>query len=149
MRRSFLILALFFITALTTNAQIILEKDVPASVKNKLKEMFSTTEGVSWKQDVPGFVSADFIMDKKRMNATFITSGGWVSTVVYFKKDEIPAEVIAYINSNYSGAKTMTCGFSTSVKEKTYESRIKYNGEAYDIILNEDFSFKMKSKVAY
>jgi len=146
MKKIILALALVF-TICSANAQLILDKDIPQPVKTELKTRYPAATGTMWKQDLPGFVTAEFMQDKKRMNVVFSTSGGWVSTASYSKKDEYPAEVMAYINSNYSGAKIVTCALAESVKEKTYETRIRYNGESFDIILNSDFSFKLKSKV--
>jgi hypothetical protein len=128
-------------------AQVILDKDVPAAVKNNMKEKFAGYTALAWKQDVPGFISADFVLNKVKMNATFNTNGGWVSTLIYFKKEEFPSQIVAFVSSNYAGAKIISCAKSESVKEKTHELRIKYNEELYDLVLNEDYSLKLKSKV--
>ena len=128
------------------NAQVMREADVPAGVKSKMTEMFPDANAVVWKQDMPGFVSADFVRNKTKTSATFTTSGSWVSTSTSVKQEEFPATANQYLLTTYQDGKVSQCMLSESVKEKTYECRVKSKtaGE-YDLVFDTAGNLKLKT----
>jgi hypothetical protein len=139
---TFALLCLF----VSVNAQVMREADVPAPVKTKMSSMFPDANAVVWKHDMPGFVTADFVRNKNKMSATFTTSGSWVSTATTVKQEDFPAPVNQYLLTTYQDGKISQCVLAESVKEKTYECRVKSKtaGE-YDLVFDTTGNLKMKT----
>lgn len=129
---------------LSANAQVIREADVPSSVKSKMTQMFPDANAAVWKNDMPGFLSVDFVQAKTRKTATFTSSGGWVSTEVSIKPEEFPAAASTYVNANYPDGKMTQCVKAETSTKKTYECRVKSKGTQYELVFDETGNLTMK-----
>src|SRR6185436_11600846 len=100
MKKISALLLFSFFTFHFSSAQMVDPKYVPESVKKKFEIKFPDVTGVSWTQDEPGFINANFSLDKHRVLAMFVTNGGWISTETTLKETEFPTEAISWIKSN-------------------------------------------------
>ena len=148
MKKTLFALAAFVLLAVTANAQVVRDADVPQTVKSKMAEMFPTASAVVWTRDMPGFISSDFVQNKTKMSATFSTSGSWVSTETFIKQDSLPAAANKYLLTTYADGKVTQCAKSQSVSQQTFECRVKSKtaGE-YDIVFDPQGNVIMKTAV--
>src|ERR1043165_6399643 len=92
-----LLVSVFFsgyVSAQTMNAD-----HVPAIVKNKMQEKYPQANGLSWRESAPGFVEANFTLNKQKCNAIFATTGTWVSTELTIMKEEFPQAASDYLTT--------------------------------------------------
>lgn len=86
---------------LQANAQqTVSEQYIPPIVKEKLYKMYPDAKGVYWKQPMPGFLDAYFVLNKKKANATFQVGGDWVSTEFEIESAELPEPIRQYLASH-------------------------------------------------
>jgi len=148
MKKTLFALACFVLLVVTVNAQVVRDADVPQGVKTKMTTMFPNASAVVWTKDMPGFITSDFVQNKTKMSATFSTSGSWVSTETYIKQEELPTAAHQYLLTTYADGKVSQCAQSESVKQKTYECRVKSKSSGeYDMVFDTDGKVLMKTAV--
>lgn len=142
---------LFYISmvlySLPSFAQVVKEADVPAEVKTKMKQMFPGASVIVWSKESPGFINSDFVLDKSRMTAVFSTSGSWVATETQVKREQFPLSIGDYLNTNFPEARVSHCIKASSVKQETYECRVKTKTGDYELVFDTAGNMLMKSAV--
>jgi hypothetical protein len=123
--KTFIVILFSILTFHASFAQMVDAKYVPEAVKKSFAKKFPDAGYVTWSQDVPGFINANFSQDKKKMQAMFINSGGWVSTETTLKEPEFPQEAVNWMKSNFPEAKYTSLTKSETTKGIEYESEIK------------------------
>jgi len=127
-----LIIILFALFAFNiSKAQPVDPKYVPESVKEKFEIKFPGVNYVRWSQDEPGFINANFVLDKHKMQAMFATNGGWISTETTLKESEFPQEALNWINTNYPDRKFVSLDKSETMKGVEYECELRSKSVKY------------------
>lgn len=115
--------------------QTISEQYVPEIVKAKLRKMYPEAKGVYWRQPMPGFLDAYFVLNKKKANATFQVGGDWVSTEFEIDSMELPDTIRHYLSRNTE--KITRCYLvKTKASGKQYAADARQNGEHLSFVFD-------------
>lgn len=138
-----LLASVFFfgiISAQTINADLI-----PEVVKNKMQTKYPEAKGLYWRESAPGFVEANFSLNKQKCNAIFVTTGAWVSTDFTITKEEFPQAASDYlIGVAYADKVTRYYRSESKAKGTQYSADAKINGTMYTFIFDQDGKIVMR-----
>ncbi|MEO5675733.1 MAG: hypothetical protein ABIQ74_13905 [Chitinophagales bacterium] len=127
-------------SAQTINADL-----VPSVVKNKMQEKYPEARGLYWRESGPGFVEANFTINKQKCNALFVTTGAWVSTDFTITREEFPQAASDYLNKEVSADKVTRYYRSESKAKGTqYSADAKKGGTAYTFLFDKEGKLVMK-----
>jgi hypothetical protein len=139
---------IFILTVFTfgvSYAQTINADLVPAVVKNKMQEKYPEAKGLYWRESAPGFVEANFTLNKQKCNAIFVTTGAWVSTDFTITPEEFPKSAQDYLATASVADKVMRYYRSESKAKGTqYSADAKKDGTAYTFLFDKDGKIVMR-----
>ncbi len=129
----------------TLAAQTINADLVPSVVKNKMQEKYPEAKGLYWRESAPGFVEANFSINKQKCNAIFVTTGAWVSTDFTITKEEFPQAASEYL-ANGSLADKVTRYYRSESKAKgtQYSADAKKDGTAFTFLFDKEGKLVMR-----
>jgi hypothetical protein len=127
-------------SAQTINADL-----VPAVVKNKMQVKYPEARGLYWRESAPGFVEANFSLNKQKCNAIFVTTGAWVSTDFTIAQAEFPQAASDYL-TNVAFADKVIHYYRSESKAKgiQYSADAKKDGTTYTFIFDKDGKIVMR-----
>lgn len=138
-----LLLSIFsfgIVSAQTINADL-----VPAVVKQKMQDKYPEARGLYWRESGPGFVEANFSLNKQKCNAIFVTTGAWVSTDFTITQDSFPKAASDYLTGVAYADKVIRYYRSESKAKGTqYSADAKVNGTMYTFIFDQDGKIVMR-----
>lgn len=128
------------VSAQTINADL-----VPDVVKQKMKDKYPEAKGLYWRASGPGFVEANFTVNKQKCNAIFVTTGAWVSTDFTILQTEFPQAASDYL-TNVAFADKVIRYYRTESKAKgtQYSADAKKDGTIYTFIFDKDGKIVMR-----
>ena len=129
----------------TASAQTINADLIPPVVKNKMKEKYPDAKGLYWRESGPGFVEANFTINKQKCNAIFVTTGAWVSTDFTITKEEFPEAAYDYL-TKVANAEKVTRYYRSESKAKgtQYSADAKKDGTAYTFLFDKEGKLVMR-----
>jgi len=128
------------VSAQTINADL-----VPDVVKNKMQTKYPEARGLYWRESGPGFVEANFSLNKQKCNAIFVTTGAWVSTDFTIAQSEFPQAASDYLK-NVAFADKVIRYYRSESKAKgiQYSADAKKDGITYSFIFDQDGKIVMR-----
>lgn len=141
----FILLSLLFSYSFAQTA--IAPANVPEILKEKMKEKYPDAKGLYWEQPMPGFVDANFTIDKKQCTATFTPSGSWVSTDFEIDGATFPDSATNYL-MHKEGVTKITRYYRNESKAKgvQFSADAKKDGKTFQYIFNKEGRLIMKGK---
>lgn len=143
--RNIIILFISIFSFGVASAQTINADLVPDVVKNKMQTKYPEARGLYWRESGPGFVEANFNLNKQKCNAIFVTTGAWVSTDFTITQDSFPKAASDYL-MNVAFADKVTRYYRSESKAKgiQYSADAKKDGTIYTFIFDQDGKFVMR-----
>lgn len=106
-------------------AQKMQEKDVPAAVKTTFQKSYPNTKEVKWDKEGDKY-EASFDVNKIDNSVLFDANGNIIETEVEIELSQLPAGIVEYVKTHYSGQKVKEGAKITDTKGViTYEAEIK------------------------
>ena len=103
--RRFLLLSVlgysFMLLTFVANGQELTYADIPQKVQNHFNATFPEAQQPKWKKTKKGKFEAAFIQDGRKIQVKYLDNGEWHSTEKRLERDELPSEVIKYIEEHY------------------------------------------------
>jgi Putative beta-lactamase-inhibitor-like, PepSY-like len=131
MKKVFLLVALFGFLV-QTQAQSVLAKDVPASVKSACMKAHPKAIDVKWSKEGTKYES-EFTENGKAKSATFDDSGYLLENEKNIPISKLPAAVSKYVSANYKGEKIKEAAIMTDNKGVvTYEAEVNGKDLIFD-----------------
>jgi len=141
MKNLVMLLAAAMITS-CINAQKILDKDVPTTVRAAFQKQYPNVKKVKWEKEKANY-EAGFENNKTEYSVLIDVSGNIVETEAEIKVDELPAKARAYISKNYTGQKIKEAATITKAnREINYEAELK----SMDLIFDATGNFIREDK---
>lgn len=146
--KSLMLICLLLTGAIQTYSQTAINPaNIPAVLKDKMNESYPEAKGIYWEQPMPGFIDANFTLDKKKCTATFTPSGAWVSTDFEIDATTFPDSAVHYL-MNKEGATKITRYYRNESKAKgiQYSADAKVDGKTFQYIFDKEGGLIMKAK---
>lgn len=138
MKKAVFILPTVLFFAVSSNAQDIKVKDVPAVVKEALIKKYPKATKVSWEKEKGNYEANWGGKSGEDTSVQFTPAGAFVEEVNAIQVSQLPAEVATYVKSHYNGAKIKEAGKVTDASGKHFfEAEIK----GKDLIFDESGKF--------
>jgi hypothetical protein len=141
MKKYILMFAAIATINLSTHAQKMAAKRVPAAVKVAFAKQFTGTTA-KWEKE-NGEYEAGFKMDGKEMSALFSTDGKMTESEVSIKPTELSAKILAYVKANYKNKKIKGAAKITKA-DGTVNYEAEVNG--VDVMFDADGKFLKEVK---
>lgn len=126
-----LLLAVTMLSTFGCMAQV-----APVAVKNAFTQHFPGITVKKWDKE-DGKYEANFTKDGKTMSALFDANGTLEETETDIPISQLPAAVVAYVQSNYKGATIKEAALIVRGTAKLYEAEVK----GKDLLFNEQGTF--------
>ncbi len=138
MKKAVFILPAILFFAVSSNAQDIKAKDVPAAVKEALMKKYPKATKVSWEKEKGNYEANWGGKSGEDTSVQFTPAGAFVEEVNAIQVSQLPVEVATYVKSHYNGAKIKEAGKVTDASGKHFfEAEIK----GKDLIFDESGKF--------
>jgi hypothetical protein len=132
-----IILSAFTVTG-TVIAQDIKENDVPGSVKSAFVHKYPIAKKVSWEKEKGNFEANWGGKSGEDSSVVYTPTANFVEIVVAIPVNQLPANIVHFVNINYKEAKIAEAGKVTDASGKhMYEVEIK----GKDLIFDENGVF--------
>jgi Putative beta-lactamase-inhibitor-like, PepSY-like len=139
MKKLFVLFALA-LAVISCDEKKLKDKEVPTIVKEAFQKQFPSAKKAEWENE-DGKFEVSFEQDDKEMSAVFTAANGALEeTEVEIKKEELPAQALAYISQNYKDEKIQeTAKITKANGEINFEAEVK----GRDLIFDSNGNFLM------
>lgn len=134
MKNSIMILAVLAIFGLYACGQT--GKVVPEKIKTSFAQKFPEASKVKWDKENASEWEAEFMMGGKEYSANYSSAGEWMETEYEIEESEIPADVKANLEKEFSGCKITESEISETATGKVYEFELKISGEIMEVSMD-------------
>lgn len=113
------------------------QTNVPTVVKDAFSNNFPDAQSVEWEAE-DGEYEAEFVLDGKKMQASFNASGAWLETETAIKKSALPAVVQQAIANGFAGFSIQEVEqLSTPEWSNAYEVELKKGKETVEVVFSD------------
>lgn len=110
------------------------EISVTDAVAATFKAKYPSAQNVEWGMESATEFEAEFEMNGNKMSANFDADGNWIETEAVLTKDDLPAAVLAALNSQFGESEIMTIESLEKAGEAiVYEIKLKKGETETDI----------------
>jgi len=133
---------ILFITALSLTigvqgfAQGNKHEKAPEKIVTAFNKKFPNATKVKWEREHENEWEAEFKMDGQSYAASFDANGMWQETEREIKKSEIPTEIMAILDQNFSDYDIDEAEVVETAKGKGYEFEIEVNDEEFEVAID-------------
>lgn len=133
MKNLILTMALLMAISTVSCAQ---QKEVPQNVKTAFSQKFPNAKKVSWEMEDASEWEAEFKMNGKEYSANFSLKGEWKETEYEIKKSEIPANIKAILDRNFTDYDIEGAEIAETASGKSYEFEIEVGEEEFEVVID-------------
>jgi hypothetical protein len=132
MEKLFVLFALA-LAVTSCDEQKLKDKEIPTNVKEAFQKQFPSAKEAKWENE-DGKFEVSFEQDGKEMSAVFTpVNGALEETEVEIKKEDLPAQALAYISQNYKDEKIEeTAKITKANGEINFEAEVKGRDLIFD-----------------
>lgn len=112
------------------------DTNAPEKVTLAFTQKFPTAKKVKWDKENESEWEAEFKLDGKEYSANFALNGDWQETEHEIKESEIPANVLAILNQNFSKFEIEESEISETNTGKAYEFEIEVDEAKYEVSID-------------
>lgn len=124
------------LTMAISTASCAQQKEVPQKVKTAFAQKFPNAKKVSWDMEDESEWEAEFKMNGKEYSANFSVNGEWKETEYEIKKSEIPANIQAILDQNFSDYDIEGAEIAETASGKSYEFEIEVGEEEFEVVID-------------
>jgi len=111
-------------------------KNVPEKVISTFNEKFPDAKKVEWELENESEWEAEFKWNGKEYSANFSTDGEWHETEHEIKESEIPSNIRAILDQNFSDYEIEGAEIAETPSGKSYEMEIEVGEEEYEVTID-------------
>jgi Protein of unknown function (DUF2874). len=112
------------------------QKNPPENIKKEFIKKYAIAQSVKWDSEGKNEWEAEFIMDSKKMSASFDNSGKWIESETVITEKELPASVVSTLNKDYQGYKKGHIEIFENPEIKGFELGLKKGKTSIEIIID-------------
>jgi hypothetical protein len=132
MKNSIILTTVFVFISVTAFSQ----KNPSEIVKKEFAKKYATAQSVKWDNEEKNEWEAEFIMDGKKMSASFDNLGKWIESETSIAEKELPASVINTLNKDYQGYKKGAIEIFEDSKTKGFEMSLKKGDISVEVLID-------------
>lgn len=111
-------------------------KDVPEKVLSAFNTKFPDAKKVEWEMENDSEWEAEFKWNGAEYSANFSTNGEWRETEYEIKETEIPSNIRAILDQNFSDYKIEEPEVAETPSGRSYEMEIEVGKEEYEVTID-------------
>tara|TARA_R110001592_G_scaffold162584_2_gene395988 strand:+ start:122049 stop:122519 length:471 start_codon:yes stop_codon:yes gene_type:complete len=111
-------------------------KNVPDKVLSAFNAKFPDAKKVEWEMESDSEWEAEFKWNGKEYSANFSTDGEWRETEYGIKETEIPSNIRAILDQNFSDYEIEEPEVAETSSGKSYEMEIEVGKEEYEVTID-------------
>ena len=119
----------------------------PQEVLSAFSTKFPEATKVKWEMEKKGEWEAEFKLNGKEYSANFSVNGDWLETEYSIKESEIPANIRAILDQNFSNYEADEVEIAESPSGSSYEMGIEVGDEEFEVIIDSSGNLKKKKEV--
>jgi hypothetical protein len=121
-------------------------KNVPKKVLSALNAKFPDAKKVEWEMENDSEWEAEFKWNGKEYSANFSTDGVWRETEYEIEETEIPSNIRAILDQNFSDYEIEEPEVAETPSGKSYEMEIEVGEEGYDVTIDSKGNLSKKKQ---
>jgi hypothetical protein len=134
MKRALFIFITMLVVIPIINAQKITTDALPVLIYRSFKSKFPASNQESWAKVNDSVYQVDFYNEKKRLDASFDTSGIWLNTETEINFSQVPKVVTAAFNKQFPGFMVQeTLQIESADRGTSYSFIINKGSEGYEV----------------
>jgi hypothetical protein len=146
MKNLMLITVLLVAFSMQSCAQKSDSKDVPEKVLSAFNAKFPDAKKVEWEMEKDTEWEAEFKWNGKEYSANFSTDGEWRETEYEIKETEIPSNIRAILDQNFSDYEIEEPEVADTPSGKSYEMVVEVGEEEYEVTIDPKGNLTKKKK---
>jgi hypothetical protein len=146
MKNLMLITVLLVAFSMQSCAQKSDSKDVPEKVLSAFNAKFPDAKKVEWDMEKDTEWEAEFKWNGKEYSANFSTDGEWRETEYEIKETEIPSNIRAILDQNFSDYEIEEPEVADTPSGKSYEMEVEVGEEEYEVTIDPKGNLTKKKK---
>ena len=111
-------------------------KNVPEKVLSAFNAKFPDAKKAEWEMENDSEWEAEFKWNGKEYSANFSTEGEWRETEYEIKESEIPSNIRAILDQNFSDYEIEDSEIAETPSGKSYEMGVEVGEEEYDVTID-------------
>lgn len=111
-------------------------KNIPEKLLSAFNAKFPDAKKVEWEMESDSEWEAEFKWNGKEYSANFSTDGEWRETEYEIKESEIPFNIRAILDQNFSDYEIEAPEISETSTGKSYEMEIEAGEEEYEVTID-------------
>ena len=132
MRNLVFILLMLFGISLNSSAQ----KKLPEAVEKSFSQKFSEAKSIKWSNESANEWEAEFVLNGKKMSASFDNSGNWFETETELALKDLPEAVTSTLNREFAGYRKGESSILENPTVKGYEIALKKSGSEIEVVID-------------
>lgn len=128
------LLALFL--TLASCAQNKNQETAPKTVQEAFNKKFTTAKKVTWSKENDTEWEAEFKMNRTAYSANFSTDGEWLETEYRIKNNQIPQDINALLDSNFSDYDIEAAEISETPAGKSFEFGMEIGEQDFEVVID-------------
>jgi hypothetical protein len=140
--KSFFILAFVF-SVISFSA--FSQKSVPENVKKEFTKKYASAQSVKWDSEEADEWEAEFIMNGKKMSASFDNTAKWIESETAISEKELPVGVVNTLNKDFKGYKKGPVEIFESPELEGFEMTLKKGEKSMEIIFDNNGAILKKT----
>ncbi len=112
------------------------QKNPSEIIRKEFAKKYATAKSVRWDNEEKNEWEAEFILDGKKMSASFDNSGNWIESETAITEKELPPLVVAALNNDFSAFKKRDIEIFESVEIKGFELSLKKGKTSIEVIFD-------------
>jgi hypothetical protein len=136
MKNVALIMALAIAVSLQSCAKNNEDGKAPDKVISAFNQKFPKAKKVEWEKENENEWEAEFKIDGKEYSANFSSNGEWSETEYEIKESQIPENILAILNSNFTDYEIEGAEIAETIAGKSYEFEIEQGEDEFEVVID-------------
>jgi hypothetical protein len=146
MKNLTLIAALVMAVTMNSCAQKSDSESVPEKVLSAFNAKFPDAKKVEWEMENDSEWEAEFKWNEKKYSANFSTDGEWRETEYGIKETEIPSNIRAILDQNFSDYEIEEPEIAETPSGKSYEMEVEVDDDEFEVTIDSKGNLSKKKE---
>jgi Protein of unknown function (DUF2874). len=112
------------------------QKNPPENVKKEFTKKYASAQSIKWESEEKNEWEAEFIMDGKKMSASFDNSAKWVESETEITEKELPFSVVSTLNKDFQGYRKGHIEIFENTEIKGFELGLEKGETSIEVIID-------------
>lgn len=123
------------------------QRNPPDTVKKEFMKKYSSAQSIKWEREGKSEWEAEFILDRKKMSASFDNLGKWLESETVVTEKDLPASVILTVERDFKSYRKGQIEIYESAAINGYELELKKGETSLEIIIDSSGKILKKTDI--